>query len=99
MQKIAPKIPAKISRKNQRKVKRTARIICHNQSEFWTTQAQFWQWIRETKLIKLSDHPLTGRFVNANEESFVVLGNAVLNLVNKNHLKEVLHSRHLMKPR
>ena len=27
--------------------KKTARIVCTNDNEFWTTQKQFWLWVRE----------------------------------------------------
>ena len=45
-----------------RKRKRTALVICQNETQFWTTQAQFWQWVRELKVKKVQDNPLTGRF-------------------------------------
>ena len=83
-----------------RKRKRTARVLCRNKSkEYWTTQAQFWQWVRELKVVKTQHNPLTGVFVHEDEESMVVLGNAILNLARPNHLNEVLESRKHMKRR
>lgn len=82
-----------------KKRKRTARIICRNRTEYWTTQAQFWQWVREMKVVKLHHSPLTGKFVRESEETMVLLGNAVLNLAQPNHLNEVLNSRRYMKRR
>jgi len=82
-----------------RKRKRTARVICQNETQFWTTQAQFWQWVRELKVKKTQDNPLTGRFTVADEESLIILSNTVLNLNNRNHVNEVLASRRLMRRR
>lgn len=80
-----------------KKKKRTALIICQNESRFWTTQAQFWQWVREFKVTKLGDNPLTGKLNITDEESQVILGNNILNLVHRNHLSEVLSSRRYLK--
>jgi hypothetical protein len=82
-------------KKEQKKKKRTALIICQNQKQFWTTQAQFWQWFREGLIVKLQDQPLTGAFVREHEEVNVVLSNTVLNLACPNHLREALAARRL----
>jgi hypothetical protein len=79
-----------------KKRKRTARILCRKKKEFWTTQAQFWQRVRELKVIKTQHNPLTGIFVHDNEVSMVILGNAILNLAQPNHLNEVLTARRRM---
>lgn len=87
-------------RKNKRrfkKRKRTARIVCRNGSEYWTTQAQFWQWVRDLKVLKMHHNPLTGRFIRESEERLVVLGNNILDIDKPNHLNEVLHSRRYMR--
>lgn len=81
------------------KRKRNALVISQNDTKFWTTQSQFWQWVRELKVEKVKDNPLTGRFIVADEESMVVLSNTVLNLNNRNHINEVLASRRSMKRR
>ncbi len=83
----------------KRKRKKTALIISKNETQFWTTQAQFWQWVREKKVRKIQDNPLTGRFIISEEESMIVLSNSVLNLKNRNHINEVVASRRLMKHR
>jgi hypothetical protein len=83
----------------QRKYKRTAKIICRNEKEFWTTQAQFWQWVRELKVIQVGNNPLTGVFANSDEETMVVLYNSVLNLAHPNHLSEAIRSRRQIKRR
>jgi hypothetical protein len=85
--------------KANRKRKRTALVICQNDSQFWTTQSQFWQWVRELKVKKVKDNPLTGRFMVADEDSMIVLSNIVLNRKNSNHISEVLASRRSMKQR
>ena len=82
-----------------KKRKRTALIICQNETRYWTTQAQFWQWIRELKIVKLGDNPLTGKFNRPYEELMVEIGNTILNLAHKNHLSEALSSRQYMKKR
>ena len=79
--------------------KRTARILGRNKKEYWTTQAQFWQWVRDLKVKPLDHNPLTGMFVSEDEETLVVIANSILNLAHPNHLRETLHSRRLMKPR
>lgn len=84
-------------RKKIRRLKRNAIIICQNETQFWTTQAQFWQWFREHKIKKIKDNPLTGKLIFPDEESMVILKNMVLNLAHPNHLSEVLSARRYMK--
>lgn len=73
--------------------KHTALVVCRDRSEYWTTQKQFWQWVREGVVVKTQDNPLAGRFCRENEESFVVLSNTVLNSAYPNHLQEALRAR------
>jgi hypothetical protein len=89
----------KENKERKKKRKHTALIVCQHAKPFWTTQAQFWQWARERVIIKIQDRPLTGIFVREDEELMVVLSNTVLNLANQNHLKEVLSSQRLKKPK
>src|SRR5919112_1793200 len=79
----------------KRKAKRTALVVCRDRKEFWTTQAQFWQWVRDGVVVKTGDKPLAGAFVNEAEELNVFLGNTVLNLSRPNHLREALLSRRI----
>jgi hypothetical protein len=79
--------------KKKKRQKRNALIVCHDRSEFWTTQKQFWQWAREGVIIKTGDNPLAGKFVREDEEKTVVLANTVLNLACPNHLREALTQR------
>ncbi len=83
----------KKDKKKKAKKKKTALIICRDRKQFWTTQTQFWQWVREGIVVKTSDHPLTGSFSREHEELLVLLSNTVLNLANPNHMREALLSR------
>jgi hypothetical protein len=87
----------KEKKERRKKRKHTALIVCQHAKPFWTTQAQFWQWVRERVIIKIQDRPLTGVFVREHEELMVVLSNTVLNLANQNHLTEALSARRLKK--
>ena len=82
-------------KKKEKKKKRTALVVCRDRKEFWTTQAQFWQWVREGVVVKTGDKPLEGSFVREHEELDVVLSNTVLNLSRPNHLCEALLSRRI----
>ena len=79
----------------KRKKKHTALIICRDRTQFWTTQAQFWQWFREGVIVKMQDHPLTGQFARENEERLVIVQNTLLNLGCPHHLREALSARRL----
>ena len=85
------------SKKNnkKKKQKKTALVICRGGRQFWTTQTQFWQWVREAVVIQTGDNPATGFFCREHEELMVVLSNTVLNLAHPNHLREALLSRRL----
>ena len=75
------------------KRKKNALVVCRDAKRYWTTQKQFWQWVREGVIVKTGDAPLMGAFVRDHEELFVVLSNTVLNLACPNHLRESLQSR------
>lgn len=80
-------------RKEIKRKKKNAQVLCHDGREFWTTQDQFWQWVREKVIVKIDDYPLKGRFVRANAEKEVIICNTVLNLAYPNHLREAIYSR------
>lgn len=82
-------------RKAEKKRRRTAQVVCRDGKSFWTTQAQFWQWVRDGVVVKTGDRPLAGSFVNEDEELNVVLGNTVLNLARPNHLREAVLARRI----
>lgn len=81
-------------RKKKRK-KKTALVVCRDRKEFWTTQTQFWQWVREGIVMKVGDQPLTGLFRREHEELMVLLSNTILNLAHPNHMREALLSRRI----
>ena len=70
-------------------------MFCVNSKHFWTTQNQFWQWVREGIVVKSHDNPLTGYFVRDHEDTAVLINNTILNLAYPNHLREALDSRRL----
>ena len=80
-------------KKKKPKKKKTALVVCQDRKEFWTTQAQFWQWVRDGVVTKTGDRPLTGTFNREHEELLVLLSNTVLNLAHPNHMREALLSR------
>ena len=79
--------------KKAKKKKKNALVVCRDGREYWTTQAQFWQWVRERVIVKNGDGPLRGEFLRENEEYSVVISNTVLNLRHPNHLQEALYIR------
>jgi len=85
----------KKTQKKKTKKKKTALVVCRDRKEFWTTQKQFWQWVREGVIVKTSDQPLTGAFLREYEELMVLVSNTVLNLAHPNHMREALASRRI----
>jgi hypothetical protein len=83
-----------INKKKKRK-KKTALVICRDRKQFWTTQTQFWQWVREGIVVKSGEQPLTGIFKRDHEELLVLLSHTVLNLAHPNHMREALLSRRI----
>ena len=93
--KVNDKQLAKQVAKKKKRKKKTALIVCRDRKEFWTTQTQFWQWVREGVVEKTGDQPLTGLFRRQHEELLVLLSNTVLNLACPNHMREALLSRRI----
>jgi len=83
------------TKKKKTKKKKTALIICQDKKQFWTTQAQFWQWVRDGIVVKTGEQPLTGLFKREHEELMVLLSNTILNLAHPNHMREALLSRRI----
>ena len=81
--------------RKKKKKRKTALVVCRDRKEFWTTQTQFWQWVREGVVVKTGDQPLTGAFVREHEELMIVLSNTVLDLAHPNHIREALMSRRM----
>ncbi len=86
---------AKKDKKKKVKKKKTALVICRDHKQFWTTQTQFWQWVRDGIVVKTHDQPLTGTFRREHEELLILLSNTVLNLAHPNHMREALLSRRI----
>jgi hypothetical protein len=82
-----------VKRKAEKKKRRTALVVCRGGKEFWTTQAQFWQWVRDGVVVRTGDHPLTGSFRREHEELMVIVSNTVLNLAHPNHVREAMLAR------
>ncbi|MDQ3687539.1 MAG: hypothetical protein M3430_18340 [Acidobacteriota bacterium] len=88
-----------MSAKKDKKKKRTALVICRSGKEFWTTQTEFWQWVRNRIVVKTQDNPLTGVFQHEDEENLVLLNHTMLNIAAPNHLREVMLSSRQVKHR
>ena|SRR4026209_267363 len=86
---------AKNTQRKKKRKKKTALVVCRDRRQFWTTQTQFWQWVREGIVMKVGDEPLTGHFRREHEELMVLLSNTVLNLAHPNHMREALLSRRI----
>ena len=84
-----------LTAKKKKRKKKTALVVCRNRKQFWTTQTQFWQWVRDGVVMKTGDQPLTGLFRREHEELMVLLSNTILNLAHPNHMREALLSRRL----
>src|SRR5438309_2094603 len=68
-----PRMSKKDKDKKKKKKRKTALVICRDRKQFWTTQTQFWQWVREGIVMKTGDQPLTGAFAREHEELMVLL--------------------------
>lgn len=93
MEKKRQKKEKREERKKLKRKKKNALVICRSGKEFWTTQDQFWQWVRDKTIVKIGDHPLRGNLVKKDEEYAVVISNTILNLKYPNHLQEAIFSR------
>ena len=78
--------------------KKTARIVCANDNEFWTTQKQFWQWVREGLVDVTGQNPLTGRFAGRREKLMIMVRHVILDAASPNHKQEVLDSYNNLAP-
>ena len=83
----------------KRRGKKTARIVCVNENEFWTTQKQFWQWVREGLVEVTGQGPLTGRFGGRREKLLVMVRHVILDQGSPNHKQEVLDRYAKMPPK
>ena len=79
------------------KVKKTALIVCNNGKEYWITQKQFWNMVREGVVVQTGDQPLTGRFRGRDDQLLITLAHTVLNKATPIHTGEVLGASRLKK--
>lgn len=91
--KLERKTELKKKRREMKRKKKNALIDCRDGKTFWTTQDQFWQWVRERVIVKAGDYPLRGTFIREDAEKDVVICNTILNLAHPNHLREAIYSR------
>ncbi len=83
--------------KEKKKKKRTALVVCRNGKQFWTTQKQFWQWVRDYAVVKTCDYPLSGVFRHQDAENIILVRHTLLNVASPIHLSEVLLSQRQIK--
>jgi hypothetical protein len=99
---VSPEQPGGLTlseKKEKKRKKRTALVLCRSGKQYWTTQTEFWQWVREQVVVKTKDHPLTGVFRHEDEELMILLNHTVLNLAAPNHMRESLLSRRMIRRR
>lgn len=77
--------------------KKTARIICNNEKEYWLTQKQFWNMVREGVVVQTDNNPLTGRFRGRDDQLLIMIQHTVLSKATPLHTSEVLQARRLKK--
>lgn len=77
--------------------KKTARIICNNDKEYWLTQKQFWNMVREGVVVQTGHHPLTGRFRGRDDQLLIMIEHTILNKATPIHTSEILDTRRLRK--
>lgn len=80
------------------KAKKNARIVCTNDKEFWTTQKQFWRWVREGHVDMTSHGPLTGRFLGRRETLLVMIRHVLLDNACPNHKEEIVYRYSKLRP-
>jgi len=79
------------------RVKKTALIVCNNDKEYWITQKQFWNMVREGVVVQTGDRPLTGRFRGRDDQLLITVQHTVLNKATPIHTGEVLRITRLRK--
>ena len=82
-----------------RKPKKTARVVCASNNEFWTTPNQFWAWAREGIVTYMHDSPLTGKFEGRREKLLVMVNHVLLDDSVPEHKHHVLQAYDFKKVR
>jgi hypothetical protein len=83
----------------KRRAKKTARVVCASNNEFWTTPKQFWDWVRDGIVTYLSDEPLTGKFEGRRDKLIIMVNHVLLDDSVPEHKAHVLRAYGLQKPR
>ena len=94
-----PDQPAGDSPQQNRPRRKTARVVCASNKEFWTTQKQFWEWVREGIVTQTGDRPLTGKFEGRREKLLILVNHIVLDQAAPEHKGSVLQGYNYQKPR
>jgi hypothetical protein len=81
------------------RVKKTALIICNDGKEYWITQKQFWNMVRERVVEQTGDQPLQGKFRGRDDQLLITLNHTVLNQATPIHTGEFLQNSRLKKSR
>lgn len=80
-------------------VKKTALIVCNNDKEYWVTQKQFWNMLREGVVVQTGDQPLRGQFRGRDDQLLIMINHTVLNKATPLHTAEVLQTLRVRKNR
>lgn len=68
--------------------KKNALVIFKDGKEYWTTQNQFWQWVREKLIIKAGDNPLRGNYIMPNKINTAHEKDKIPSLTSLNHTQQ-----------
>ncbi|MFZ4986813.1 MAG: hypothetical protein ACOYLF_15240 [Blastocatellia bacterium] len=81
------------------KVKKTAQIVCDDGKQYWITQKQFWNMVREGLVVQTGNFPLTGHFRGRDSQLLITVQHTVLNKATPHHTSEVLSTSRFKKTR
>ncbi len=79
------------------KVKKTALIVCNNDKEYWVTQKQFWNMVREGVVVQTGDQPLRGKFRGRDDQLLILIDHIVFSKATPIHTAEVLEAKRVRK--
>ncbi len=72
--------------------KKNARITTNNDLDYWITQKEFWNMVREGVVIQTGEFPLSGKFRGREDQLLIMIQHVVLNKATPMHTEEVLGS-------
>lgn len=76
-----------------KRVKRTARVVFANGSEFRTTTNEFWGYVKRGFARLVSEKPLVAKVTNEAEFQLILVGHTVFRNDGREHLTEVMHAK------